>query len=350
MNNQTIVNIPVNKIKANKDNSKIFNMTNIEGLAESIKETGFNGSIEVIDLKDNTYEVISGHRRLEAAKLVGMKEIPAIVFQPLSDSDKAKRLILSNIHNRELTSMDRARAIEYFIDNVVRIENPKANVQEEAAKAFNISVTSVKYYRRLLKLHPQLQNLLEKELIPYVSVIDAVKLDDKEQCELAELMRKAIVLNNNHPLGQKNALELTTSLIKKKEIAVELKEKVVEPVSVPVFAGTIVTNESSNSSSEGLTIKTLKQQVDFGSMLDESEYEEFEDDSDYTIDLEDDDFMATEEQIKVKPIISPSGASFNMINLYSSINNVESLLKKMTLTKQQSADIRDKIESLLERL
>ena len=71
-----IIEIDIARIRKNPDNELIFNMDNLDVLANNIKEVGFVGAIDVIENPDGYYEILSGHRRYEAALLLGMKTIP----------------------------------------------------------------------------------------------------------------------------------------------------------------------------------------------------------------------------------------------------------------------------------
>jgi ParB family chromosome partitioning protein len=226
LNTEVIVQIPIDKIKKNPDNEKIFNMDGIEGLANVIKEDGFTGAIEVFPLNDGTYEILSGHRRFEAAKLAGMKTIPSIILPVKDDVSVAKKLITSNIHNRELSSMDKARAIEYYIENVIKKEHPnkRINVQNEVSRVFGLSLTQVKYLRRILKYVPELQDLLEKQLVPMSGLINAIQLDSVEQKELAENLWVLVRRNDGRTIGQRETVEACDQLIRRKNFAKEQEE------------------------------------------------------------------------------------------------------------------------------
>lgn len=190
LNAAKIVSIPNEAIVPNPDNAKIFNMRNIDGLVQSIRENGFIGAIEVYDIGGGKYEIASGHRRHAANKIVGNKTIPAIILPKADAVTKAKKLISSNIYNRELTPLDKARAIEYYIEKVLKTDPSyeKANITFECAHYFNISETQVKYLRRMVNLDPSLQELIENGSVSYTGLIDAYQLSPEEQREVAQTL------------------------------------------------------------------------------------------------------------------------------------------------------------------
>lgn len=89
-----IQSIKIEKLVPYKLNAKKHPKQQIEGIAESIKRFGFTQPI-VVDGKD---EVIIGHGRLEGAKLAGLKEIPCVRRDDLTEAEiKALRLIDNRI-------------------------------------------------------------------------------------------------------------------------------------------------------------------------------------------------------------------------------------------------------------
>ena len=58
---------------------KYFDYSELEGLAQSIRENGLLQPVTVRPREDFGYELISGERRLRAARIIGMKEIPCVI-------------------------------------------------------------------------------------------------------------------------------------------------------------------------------------------------------------------------------------------------------------------------------
>ena len=225
-----IVNIALSKLKPNPDNVKIFNMAKIEPLAKSIREDGFMGAIEVVELDDGTYEILSGHRRYEAMKLLKRKEIPAIIISDIDDVSKSRKLLAANINNRELTAMDKARAINYYIDHVAKPLGSKETIKD-AANFFSIGETSVKNYRRLTKYSKKLQQVLEENLISYTGLIEDTHNFSKEtQDELADTIRKVVEENGGEDIGYRRVRQLVHNFTleinrKKKQAEIKLDQE-----------------------------------------------------------------------------------------------------------------------------
>lgn len=79
---KAIINIPLNDIAPNPyQPRKVFVNSAIEELAISISQYGVIQPINVRKIGDGSYELISGERRLRAAKLAGIETIPAVIVE-----------------------------------------------------------------------------------------------------------------------------------------------------------------------------------------------------------------------------------------------------------------------------
>lgn len=177
------VNLPMELIDEHPDNESVFNMDFIQELADVMSED-FYGAIEVYQKPNGRYEILAGHRRFRARKLNGEKTIPAIISEPPSEIERAKRLILSNIYNRELTPMDYAHCIDYYIKNVLIPSGFSGDKIKECSKIFMKSETHIKRYRALNKMIPELQSLLVNASFPFTALDDARTFTEEEQKQL----------------------------------------------------------------------------------------------------------------------------------------------------------------------
>ena len=97
-----IINIKIEKLKPYEKNAKKHDQTQIDNVAESIKQFGMVQPV-VVD-KDN--EVIIGHCRLLACKQLGMKEVPCVRADTLTDEHVAKLRLLDNKLNESDWDLD----------------------------------------------------------------------------------------------------------------------------------------------------------------------------------------------------------------------------------------------------
>ena len=209
------VNLPIDLIDENPDNRKIFNMRHIDEFAESIDKLGFSGVIEVYQKESGRYELISGNRRMLAMKKRGATTIPAVILPMPDEIFKAEKLLASNVYNRELTPLDYARAIEYYIDNVLKPSGYTGDKNEACSKFFLKSVTTIKRYRAISLMIPELQEFTEDEQFPYTAFDKARTFTKEEQYILYDELVKFQSSNPDVKISQ-TYVEQTINFIKNK--------------------------------------------------------------------------------------------------------------------------------------
>ena len=105
--------ISLNLIKNNDDQPrKSFDDEKIAELAQSIKEHGIIQPI-ILNKKDDYYVIVAGERRWRAAKLLGLKEVPAIVME-LTDKNILEISLIENIQRQDLNPIEEALAYKNF--------------------------------------------------------------------------------------------------------------------------------------------------------------------------------------------------------------------------------------------
>ncbi len=200
-----VYEIPLDQIDENIDNDKIFNMEGIDFLAKTIDREGWTGAIEVIALPNGRYEITSGHRRYRAMKQLGKTTIPCIISHNVDARTKARKLISSNVRNRELTPLDWGRAIQYFAENVSEQGEINAESRRECVEFFGFTGSKISRYLALTKLAPSLQHYAATEGFPVSALSPASRLSVEEQNLLAkkideqveEIKRRAIEENGD---------------------------------------------------------------------------------------------------------------------------------------------------------
>ncbi len=153
----TALNISMNLIKANNDQPrKFFDDEKLIQLSHSIKE---HGVIQPIVLKKNgdTYIIIAGERRWRAAKLIGLKEIPAII-KDLSDRAVLEVSLIENIIREDLNPIEEASAYRKLIDEFNL-------TQDEIGKQVSKSRSAIANSIRLLNLDTRVQGYLIEGII-----------------------------------------------------------------------------------------------------------------------------------------------------------------------------------------
>ena len=144
--------LPVEDIHPNPDQPrKTFSRQSLEELSASIQALGLLQPLTV-RRQDGRWELVAGERRLRAAKLAGLKEVPCLSLQ--IDSQQSSLLALvENLQRRDLDFWEEATALE----KLIRTYNLS---QEEAAKRIGKSQSAVANKLRLLKLPADVLELL----------------------------------------------------------------------------------------------------------------------------------------------------------------------------------------------
>jgi len=154
---QFVTNIPVEKIKTNKYQPREeFSEEALKDLANSIKEKGVLQPIIVRSI-GGEYELIAGERRLRAAKLLNLKEIPAII-RDVSDIDSLELSIIENIQREDLNPIDQAKAYKKLLDEFNM-------TQESISSAIGKDRATVANILRLLKLPQKIQEHVSRGTI-----------------------------------------------------------------------------------------------------------------------------------------------------------------------------------------
>ncbi len=149
--NATGVNrIPVNDIEANpKQPRHDFNDQSLKELAESIKLHDIIQPITVAKLSSGKFRLISGERRWRAAKMAGLKDIPAYVRQA-NDAQLLELALLENLQREDLNAMEIALSYKRMMEEL-------DYTQEQVGERMSIDRSTVANFIRLLKLPPDIQ-------------------------------------------------------------------------------------------------------------------------------------------------------------------------------------------------
>jgi ParB family chromosome partitioning protein len=149
--------IELSKILPNPDQPRtVFDESEIEGLAESIKAVGL---IMHIIVRENAgqFIIVAGERRYRACKLNEMKKIKAIVIEADEEQNFTMALI-ENIQRADLNPIEEARAYKLLIDRF-KLK------QQDVAKRVGKERTTITNSLRLLNLPEDVQNgLIDKKI------------------------------------------------------------------------------------------------------------------------------------------------------------------------------------------
>lgn len=137
--------LPVSGIVPNPGQPRShFSRESLEELAASIREHGILQPLSVRKLPGGCYELISGERRLRAAKLAGLDHVPCILVRA-GDLESSLLALVENLQRRDLDFVEEATALQKLIFTYHLS-------QEEAARRVGKSQSAVANKLRLLKL------------------------------------------------------------------------------------------------------------------------------------------------------------------------------------------------------
>ena len=153
----SIVMMNISKFEPNKSQPrKNFNEDALNELADSIKEHGIIEPLIVQDRK-TFYEIIAGERRWRAANIAGLTEVP-IIIKDLTEQEIVELALIENIQREDLNAIEEAHAYRRLIEEF----NLK---QDEVAEKVSKSRTVITNTMRLLKLCPDVQQMVIDEMI-----------------------------------------------------------------------------------------------------------------------------------------------------------------------------------------
>lgn len=161
-----------------------------EELKESVKENGLLEPIIVRSFSAGTYEIISGHRRVEACKELGIQTVPAIV-RDMSKDEAIIAMVDSNLQREHLLPSEKAFAYKMKLEAMKH--QGKATSRQLVGKlesADKISESEsgrqVQRYIRLTHLIPELLKLVDEERIAFTPAVELSYLPENEQRMLSE--------------------------------------------------------------------------------------------------------------------------------------------------------------------
>lgn len=167
-----VLHINTSNICANPNQPrKLFNEDQLQELKDSITEYGILQPITVRKLKEDSYELVAGERRLKAAILAGFKKVPAII-KDLTEESSAVLAIVENLQREDLNFIEESLGYEKLIR--------KYNfTQNELAKKLGKSQSTIANKLRILKLPQSIQNKLIDNNLTQRHARALLKLEDE---------------------------------------------------------------------------------------------------------------------------------------------------------------------------
>lgn len=192
---------------------KVLDDERMDSLVDSIRENGILNPVIVRPNQNGDYEMISGHRRLHAAGIVGLDKIPAIVKE-MTDDEAIINMVDANIQREEILPSEKAYAYKMKLDAMKRTagrpnKNNSCQVgthlrsDQELASQVGESARSIQRYIRLTFLIPELLEMTDLKKIAFVMAVDISYFDEQIQKWIYEYIRD----NGFIKIGQISALK-----------------------------------------------------------------------------------------------------------------------------------------------
>ena len=208
----------------------------MDALVEDIRKNGIIQRIIVRPRKTGGYEIISGHRRTEAAKILGMRTVPVEVREDLwNNDDAASIMVQSNFQSRrQFLPSEMARALR-ILHNIYSRERERAGEDESRvpirhtkdllAEHTNISPRQVHRYLRLAELRGELLELVDANKLKMNAALELSYLDMQAQGLVLDFYEE------NHFLPNGAKAKKLRAAFERCELSEELLEEIMDEVT-----------------------------------------------------------------------------------------------------------------------
>jgi ParB family transcriptional regulator, chromosome partitioning protein len=193
-----ILRIPVTEIETNpKQPRHDFDEQSMNELAASIKIHDIVQPITVSKLASGKYRLISGERRFRAAKIAGLKDLPAYIRQA-NDAQLLELALLENLQREDLNAIEIALSYKRMMDEL-------EHTQEQVAERMGKERSTVANYIRLLKLPPDIQIAVRKNTISMGHARALINVDtvDKQLYIFREITERKLSVRQTEDLVRK---------------------------------------------------------------------------------------------------------------------------------------------------
>lgn len=201
---ESIFYVEIEKIKPNPlQPRKDFAGDVLNELADSIKEFGIIQPLVVSKIEKTTetgrqveYQLIAGERRLRAAEIVGIDQIP-VVIRKASDEQKLEIALIENIQRHDLNPMEKANAFKELIDN---FNLSHKDVAEKVSK----SREAVSNILRLLALPIEMQKAISEGKISegHARAIVSLENSEKQRALFQEILDKKLTVRQAEKMAK----------------------------------------------------------------------------------------------------------------------------------------------------
>jgi ParB family chromosome partitioning protein len=237
---------------------KLYEGDRLADMIDSIKNLGVIVPI-VVRKKERAYEILSGHNRVNATRLAGLTDIPAVIKEGLTEEEAILIVTETNLMQRSFTDLshsERATVIATrhsaiksqgvrtdLLNEIEKLSKApnlveettfspmakKLNTHETLSEEYKLSKDSIARYLRINKLNPNLKDLVDKGQIAMRAGVDFSYMSEDNQ-EMVE----AIISENTYKVDMKKAATLK---------AYDKSKKLTWDKAVAIITGTLTKKE-----------------------------------------------------------------------------------------------------------
>ena len=200
VNEESAMEIEIKSISPFKGHPfKVIADDKMEELINSVKESGVITPVLLRPVGENHYEMISGHRRMYAARKAGLSTVPAIV-RDMTDDEAVIAMVDANIQREELLPSEKAFAYKMKLNamkrqagrpskNNVRQNGTNLRSDQELGEQVGESARSIQRYIRLTELIPELLDMVDNKKLQFTVAVDISYLDKEMQKWIYEYIK-----------------------------------------------------------------------------------------------------------------------------------------------------------------
>lgn len=190
--------IPADQIEINpKQPRHDFDLADLQELASSIKMHDIIQPLTVAKLANGKYRLIAGERRLRAAKMAGLKDLPVYIRQA-NDAQLLELSLLENLQRKDLNAIEIALSYKRLMDEL-------EYTQEQVSERMGKERSTVANYIRLLKLPPDIQVAVRTGVISMGHARALINVDviDKQLYIFNDIKLKGLSVRQTEELVRK---------------------------------------------------------------------------------------------------------------------------------------------------
>ena len=250
---------------------KLYTGKRLDDMVWSIKEVGVLMPVIVrpLDEDEGTYEILSGHNRVNAARIAGLTDVPVIIKTNLTEHEINLIVFMTNLYQRsfaDLSHSERAVVLKHYMETIKAqgkrndllseiesLSNPdkigengtsglidhKLQARDKAGEKYGLDARTVSRYIRLCELNEYLLSRVDDDEIGLYPAVSLSYLPPAEQTELNRIlnenaykvnMKKAKTLrefSENNRLTADKMIQILSGKLKKKSSApLKIKAKI----------------------------------------------------------------------------------------------------------------------------